>query len=80
LSPGRRSFYDRVIALEDGIDPAVVEKLREMGHKIELIKGNQQVVFGKGQIILRTVDHRTGRRIWAAGYDPRGDGCALPQI
>lgn len=78
--PGKEQFYNRVVALEDGIDPGVIEKLRAMGHKIEVIKGNEQVVFGKGQIILRTTDPRTGKLIWAAGSDPRGDGCALPQI
>ncbi|RSH84019.1 hypothetical protein EHS25_005264 [Saitozyma podzolica] len=78
--PGEEQFYNRVVALEDGIDPGVIEKLRAIGHKIEVIKGNEQVVFGKGQIILRTTDPRTGKLIWAAGSDPRGDGCALPQI
>ncbi|WVQ82801.1 gamma-glutamyltransferase [Cryptococcus sp. DSM 104549] len=78
--PGPVPFYNDHVAIEDGISPEVVEKLREMGHNLKVVKGQEQVVFGKGQIILRTVDKRTGKRVWAAGSDPRGDGCALPLI
>jgi len=74
------AFYNNVVGLEDGISEDVVAKLREMGHNIEVTKGGTQVLYGKGQIILRTTDQRTGKRIWAAGSDPRGDGCALSQI
>ena len=74
------AFYNRAVAIEDGVDPAVIQKLRDMGHVIDVIDGHAQIVFGKGQVILRTVDARTGKRIWAAGSDPRSDGAALPQI
>ena len=50
-----------------------------MGHDLEVIKGNDQVIFGKGQVIWQNVDERTGRRVWSAGTDPRGDGVALSQ-
>lgn len=78
--PNPVPYYNRTIALEHGIDPAVVAKLKEMGHDVEVIRGNEQVVFGKGQMILRIEDEKTGRRVWAAGSDPRGDGCAMAQF
>ncbi|WVF66522.1 gamma-glutamyltransferase [Kwoniella sp. CBS 6097] len=73
-------YYNDHVCLEHGTDEAVIEKLKAMGHNVKIVKGLEQVVFGKGQIILRTIDERSGKRIWAAGSDPRGDGCALPQI
>ncbi|KAK8844788.1 gamma-glutamyltransferase [Kwoniella newhampshirensis] len=77
---GSVPFYNSHVALEHGIPDEVVDKLRAMGHDVEIVQGPEQVVFGKGQIILQTKDKRTGKRVWAAGSDPRGDGCALPQI
>lgn len=76
----KEAFYNTAVALEHGVDPAVARKLEEMGHEIERVEGADQIIFGKGQLILRTVDPVSGRRIWAAGSDYRGDGCALPQI
>ena len=37
-------------------------------------------MFGRGQIIQRKVDARSGRTVWAAGSDPRADGHAVAQI
>ncbi|WWD22659.1 gamma-glutamyltransferase [Kwoniella shandongensis] len=73
-------IYNDTIAFEDGIPEEVIQKLKDMGHKIDVVKGLEQVVFGKGQMIVQTKDKRSGKRVWAAGSDPRGDGCALPQI
>lgn len=42
--------------------------------------GHGRGMFGRGQIIQRTVDKVTGRLVWAAGSDPRGDGHASAQI
>ncbi|WRT63196.1 gamma-glutamyltransferase [Kwoniella shivajii] len=78
--PGDVPFYNDHVAIEYGISPETIDQLKEMGHNVKVIKGSEQVVFGKGQIILRTIDKRSGKRVWAAGSDPRGDGCALPQI
>lgn len=78
--PGPPEFFNRTIAIEDGIPGKVIEELRQMGHDLEVIEGNDQVVFGKGQITWQTIDERTGRRVWAAGTDPRGDGVALSQL
>ncbi|ODN99122.1 gamma-glutamyltransferase [Cryptococcus amylolentus CBS 6273] len=73
-------YYNDHVAIEHGISPSVIARLREMGHDVRDVKGQEQIVFGKGQIILRTEDKRTGKRVWAGGSDPRGDGCALPQV
>ncbi|WWC90208.1 gamma-glutamyltransferase [Kwoniella dendrophila CBS 6074] len=77
---GSTPYYNDHVAIEHGISEETINKLKEMGHNVKVVKGHQQIVFGKGQIILRTIDKRTGKRVWAAGSDPRGDGCALPQI
>lgn len=37
-------------------------------------------MFGRGQIIQKKTDKATGRTLWAAGSDPRGDGHATPEI
>lgn len=77
--PNPIPFYNRIVALEYGVKDEVVQKLKEMGHDVEVVRGNEQVVFGKGQMILKIVDEKTGKRVWAAGSDPRGDGCAMAQ-
>lgn len=77
---GESAFYNGVVAIEEGIKPEVVERLVAMGHRIEVVSGAERILFGKGQIILKTMDERTGRRVFVAGSDPRGDGVALPQI
>lgn len=76
---GKR-FYDQVVAIEHGMDPVEIERLKELGHEVEVVTGYERIVFGKGQIITRTVDPRSGRMVWAAASDPRGDGMALAQI
>ena len=63
---------DGSIALEDGIDPAVVDGLRALGHNVRLVTGHARSVFGRAQIIQR---HPNGV-LWA-GSDPRSDGMAL---
>lgn len=76
----KEALHNRSVAIEHGVDPEVIAQLRALGHDLELVKGPEQQFFGKGQVILRTVDKRTGKVVWAAGSDFRGDGCALPQI
>lgn len=77
---GQPKFYNETVSLEEGIPQAVVDKLKEMGHKVEVVKGRGRILFGKGQVILNTRDERTGQRIYVAGTDPRGDGVALPLL
>jgi gamma-glutamyltranspeptidase/glutathione hydrolase len=62
--------------LEDGISEEVVEELRAKGHTCHSVKGYERALFGRGQIIRSTIDPRTGRKVLAAGSDPRADGHA----
>lgn len=50
-----------------------------MGHPIKIASGWQRLVAGKGQMILAVPDP-SGLTVWAGGSDPRGDGCAAPQV
>ncbi|BGP16256.1 hypothetical protein JCM10213_007699 [Rhodosporidiobolus nylandii] len=63
------------VYLEEGIRPEVVEKLKEMGHDVELLTGHDRSMFGRGQLIQKTPSGA-----WAGGSDPRGDGHAHMQI
>lgn len=76
----KEAYYNTAVGIEHGVKEETIKKLEEMGHVIERVEGAEQIVFGKGQVILRTVDPVSGKRIWAAGSDYRGDGGALPQI
>ncbi|KAF1986202.1 gamma-glutamyltranspeptidase [Aulographum hederae CBS 113979] len=69
--------WDRTVYVEDGVTEEVVEKLREMGHTIEVVKGHGRGLFGRGQVIRRHEDE--GQLVWSAGSDMRADGCAIPQ-
>jgi gamma-glutamyltranspeptidase/glutathione hydrolase len=60
------------IAIEDGIAPAVMERLVEMGHTINQVSGFERGLFGRGQIIQRDISG-----VYWAGSDPRADGCAM---
>ncbi|MCU0489918.1 MAG: gamma-glutamyltransferase [Anaerolineales bacterium] len=60
------------IAIEDGIAPAVMERLAKMGHAISQVNGFERGLFGRGQIIQRDI-----RGVYWAGSDPRADGCAM---
>ncbi|KAK6909136.1 gamma-glutamyltransferase [Kwoniella mangroviensis CBS 8507] len=67
------------IWFEDGISSETVDELRALGHRCEVASGFARSIAGKGQIIQRVIDPN-GRRVWAAGSDLRGDGCAVGQI
>ncbi|PWY97737.1 gamma-glutamyltranspeptidase [Testicularia cyperi] len=67
------------VYVEQGVDPATVEKLREMGHNIQVVEGWNRFQFGRGQVIQR-VDTKDGRLVWAAGSDLRADGQAVAQV
>jgi gamma-glutamyltranspeptidase / glutathione hydrolase len=85
-----------VVFFEDGIPEETIAKLRgqcihlpkpitgsssiaEMGHDARVLSGFDREKMGRGQIIQRIVD-KSGRTVWAAGSDGRGDGHAAPQI
>lgn len=64
-----------LVYLEEGIKGEVVERLREMGHEVEVLRGHSRQMFGRGQVIQKGAGGS-----WAGGSDPRGDGHAVPQI
>ena len=59
------------VLVEDSMDPAVAEGLRELGHEVEVVSGYRRAVFGLGQIIAAGDEGI----LWS-GSDPRGDGHA----
>lgn len=56
-----------------GVPEAEVARLRAMGHRVDMVRGDDRAVFGRGQIIAR--DPTSG--VLAAGSDGRADGCAM---
>lgn len=68
------------VYIEEGIPESTVQALRELGHDARPTKGFGRSTFGRGQIIQQTFDETSGRRVWAAGSDLRGDGHAAAQI
>lgn len=77
--PDVGDVIDSTVYIEHGIDTETIEKLRKMGHAVEELKGFERGMFGRGQVIERIIDSRTGKRVWAAGSDLRADGQAVPQ-
>ena len=59
--------------LEEGIFPAEIQKLADMGHPVRMARGYGRAVFGRGQVICR--DPESGAL--TGGSDPRADGCAM---
>ncbi|KAL1737089.1 nucleophile aminohydrolase [Schizophyllum commune] len=68
------------VFFEEGISPETVQTLRDMGHDANLVTGVGRTMFGRGQVIQKTIDATTGRTVFAAGCDPRSDGHAAAQI
>ena len=64
---------DGDVLLEDGISAATADELRRRGHPIRAVQGEERVIFGRGQVILRDPDSG----VLSAGSDPRADGLAL---
>ncbi|KAI8391107.1 nucleophile aminohydrolase [Radiomyces spectabilis] len=65
-----------VVYMEEGISQETSDKLQSMGHTCYFVYGHNRSLFGRGQIIQARKDRRTGKRVLAAGSDPRGDGHA----
>ncbi|KAI9671937.1 MAG: hypothetical protein M1817_002332 [Caeruleum heppii] len=74
--PGQGDVVESTVFLEEGIEEAVAEGLRGMGHRVEIVRGWQRGLFGRGQIIRCHTEG--GRVVYSAGSDPRGDGGAFP--
>ncbi|KAK9476841.1 nucleophile aminohydrolase [Lipomyces japonicus] len=64
------------VNVEQEIDPAVVAKLKDLGHEITWQK-RYDPLFGRGQFIKLT-KQENGAIVHSAGSDPRGDGAAYP--
>lgn len=65
------------VNVEDGMPEETVEGLKKLGHNVQVLKGWERGMFGRGQIIRRIVDV-DGTRVWSAGSDARSDGAAYP--
>ncbi len=69
-----RHFHEEGTLLVEGrVPPSEVEKLREMGHRVQV--GPDFVVPTGGAQIVRVLENG----VRAGGSDPRKDGCALAQ-
>ncbi len=75
-TPDVGKVLDRTVYLEEGISEEVASELRSMGHQVEMVKGFQRGLFGRGQVIRCHMED--GRHVYSGGSDPRGDGAALP--
>lgn len=74
--PDQGKVLDRTVYLEEGIDETVARQLQALGHEIQVIRGYQRGIFGRGQVIRCHMEE--GRHVYSAGSDPRGDGAAFP--
>lgn len=75
-TPEGGKVLDQTVHLEEGIDEKVAEQLKGMGHQVQMIKGYERDIFGRGQVIRHHMEN--GRRVFSGGSDPRGDGAAFP--
>lgn len=67
---------DATIFIEEGIDEKVVKELAQLGHSVQVLRGFERGMFGRGQIIRQHFDD--GVMVWSGGSDLRGDGAAVP--
>ncbi|QKX63592.1 uncharacterized protein TRUGW13939_10763 [Talaromyces rugulosus] len=74
--PEAGRVLDRTVYVEDGVSEAAIQGLRKLGHRVEVLKGHERGMFGRGQLIRAHRDD--GKLIYSAGSDPRGDGMAIP--
>jgi gamma-glutamyltranspeptidase/glutathione hydrolase len=69
----RHRHEDGTLFIEGRVQEAEVERLREMGHRVEV--GEDYIIPTGGAQLIRVLE--SGVR--ACGSDPRKDGCALAQ-
>lgn len=72
-APRWRVLAGRKIAVEDSMDPALIESLRARGHDVTVEAPDSSFAFGGAQIVLR--DGISGH--YVAGSDSRKDGQAV---
>ncbi len=70
-APRWRVLSGRRVAVEPGMDPHLVQALRERGHEIVVEPTDEMFAFGGAQVVQRTAAG------YVAGSDPRKDGQAL---
>lgn len=73
-TPDQGKVLGPTIFLEEGIGEDVAEGLRARGHEVEIVRGYERGLFGRGQVIRCHMED--GRYVYSAGSDPRGDGAA----
>ncbi len=70
-APRWRVTGGKGVAVEPHFDAELVRQLRALGHEVTVEEGNGVFAFGGAQLVLRLDDG------YAAGSDPRKDGCAV---
>ncbi|KAJ8066997.1 hypothetical protein OCU04_004376 [Sclerotinia nivalis] len=74
--PGE-SRREKKVFLEEGISKDAFDKLKALGHQVQMVEGYQRGVFGRGQLI-RVHGDDDGVLVFSGGSDPRGDGAVYP--
>lgn len=67
-----------VVYVEEGMGGEVVEGLRGLGHRVEVVGGMGRAMFGRGQVVRWNEDGVEGMGVWSGGSDGRGDGGVFP--
>ncbi|KAF7542606.1 hypothetical protein G7Z17_g11434 [Cylindrodendrum hubeiense] len=76
--PEHGGVLDWTVNVEEGVADETVEGLRNLGHRVVVLKDWKRGMFGRGQIIRYTVDPVDKTPLWSAGSDLRADGAAYP--
>ncbi|KAL3956895.1 hypothetical protein ACCO45_009741 [Purpureocillium lilacinum] len=71
---------DWTVSVEEGMSEETIAGLRQLGHQVEILRGWDRSMFGRGQIIRYSQDPVEGIPIWSGASDPRGDGAAYAAI
>jgi gamma-glutamyltranspeptidase / glutathione hydrolase len=70
----------QTVFVEERMPEDTIQGLKKLGHGVEVLRGWERSMFGRGQIIRQHWDgeEEERRRVWSMGSDRRGDGCAIP--
>ncbi|CUM64921.1 uncharacterized protein PRCAT00002539001 [Priceomyces carsonii] len=68
------------VGVEEGIESDVIDGLISLGHEVQIFKGNERKLFGRGQIIRKEFSEGGKRMVYSGGSDLRGDGASVPLI
>ena len=63
----------KTISLEEDLDDQIIKELESKGHKLNVVSGNERIMFGGAQVAQYNSD--TG--VISLGTEPRKDGSAL---